>query len=165
MTMFDTPPKTITAMDNKELRQEIWRLKGIIDKQSEALRAIKHKVDTQYTESLFNSLIEENKRLRRQLQMQVTELPKNPEGILETICAYYDLTLEDIKGTSRKYHIVKGRHIACYVFHSKGLSYSHIGMILGNRDHSTMIHAKQKAVNMMKFFKEDEMKFVLDLIK
>lgn len=164
MTMFEEAPKTITAMDNRELRQEIWRLKGIIDKQKSQIEAIKH--EPKYTnQNLIKSLSDENRSLRRALNMSELKISSTPEEIINSILGFYNVTREQVNSESRKGDIVRPRHILAYALHRKGFSYKTIGLMLGNRDHSTMIHACKKAVIAMEFMTGDELEFVNELLK
>ena len=78
-------------------------------------------------------------------------LHKNDSGapsavaILETVAAYYKLAQEDLLGASRARKIAYPRQIAMYLLreHSR-LSFMQIGRVLGNRDHSTILHGHQK---------------------
>lgn len=58
MTMFEEAPKTITAMTEKELRQDNWRLKGKIDKLTAQIEALKSepKENNEYLIRLNNAL-------------------------------------------------------------------------------------------------------------
>lgn len=51
-----------------------------------------------------------------------------------------------LKGRSRSRRIVKPRFVCCYLGHRLTyLSYPQIGALLGNRDHSSIIHGKKDA--------------------
>lgn len=165
--MFDTPPVTITAMTEKELRQDNWRLKGKIDKLTAQIEVLKAEpqINHNYLIGLNNALADENKRLRKLLGMQQIVRVGSPEEILEAICNFYSVTLEQLKSSSRKKAIANPRHLAAYVLQSKGFSYKHIGHIFGNRDHSTMIHAKKHAMIMIDKMEEAEQNFIFGLMK
>ena len=66
------------------------------------------------------------------------------ESINNTVCDYFNLTIDKIKSKSRKREIVQARQIA--MFFSKQLTKSSlktIGEFYGGRDHSTVIHSCQ----------------------
>lgn len=174
MTMFEEAPKTITAMTEKELRQDNWRLKGKIDKLTAQIKALKSepkendeylKENDEYLIRLNNALADENKRLRRALNMQQAPMSGTPNEIIQSICNFYSVTEEQLKSSSRKRAFAKARHLAAYVLQAKGFSFKHIGQMFGNRDHSTMIHAKKNAIYMIDKMDTFEQKFVLGLLK
>ena len=167
MTMFDTPPVTVTMMTEKELRQDNWRLKGKIDRLNAQLDAFKNATTqgSKYLTDLNNALTDENKRLRKMLGMQQVFRVSSPDEILSALCSFYEVTEAEIKSKSRKMELVKPRHLACYILQSKGFSFKHIGRILGNRDHSTMINAKKNALVLINKMDDFEKNFILELMK
>lgn len=54
------------------------------------------------------------------------------------------VTIPDIKGKSRKMEIVEARRFVAYWLMRYGLSCTVAGRILGSRDHSTMIHSRDR---------------------
>lgn len=65
--------------------------------------------------------------------------------ILEKTAGFYDLTIEELKGTKRDKEIVVPRQIAMYLMREESkLSYPKIALELGGRDHTTVIHACHK---------------------
>lgn len=81
------------------------------------------------------------------------------EHIRDTVCDYYNLTVEDISTRSRKLEVVQARQIAMYF--SKMLtknSLSSIGMHIGKRNHATVLHACKKVEDLIetdKYFRKD----------
>lgn len=81
------------------------------------------------------------------------------EHIRDTVCDYYNLTVEDISTRSRKLEVVQARQIAMYF--SKMLtknSLSSIGMHIGKRNHATVLHACRKVEDLIetdKYFRKD----------
>ncbi len=70
-----------------------------------------------------------------------------PKEIIKTVAEFYDLDLEELSAHSRKQNIVKPRQVAMYLMRSEiDASFSLIGEILGNRDHTTVMHAFNKIV-------------------
>lgn len=65
--------------------------------------------------------------------------------VIESVAKFYDVSLEDLKGPKRQKEIVRPRQIAMYLLREEAsLSYPKIGQELGNRDHTTVIHAVNK---------------------
>ena len=62
----------------------------------------------------------------------------------------FQVTVADLKGKSRRKTLVRARCIAAFVARNElHMSYYEIGKWLGNRDHSTIIHAHRKAQEMI----------------
>lgn len=65
--------------------------------------------------------------------------------IISTVARYYDVRLEDLLGSSRKKQLVTPRQITMYLMRTEiKASYPTIGQELGNRDHTTAMHAFEK---------------------
>lgn len=65
----------------------------------------------------------------------------NREQIFKYVCERYDVTEQQIKGKSRKAHLIKPRHVTMFMLKEiKKYSFPQIGRMLGGRDHSTIIH-------------------------
>ncbi len=68
-----------------------------------------------------------------------------PKQIIESVAQFYDLTIEDLKGASRKKEIVRPRQIAMFLMREEiKASFPSIGHELGGRDHTTAMHANDK---------------------
>ena len=68
--------------------------------------------------------------------------PLSVEKILESVCKYFNLDKSLIHTVSRKHEIVQARQIAMYLAKKlTAYSYSHIGKIIGDKDHATVVHA------------------------
>lgn len=64
------------------------------------------------------------------------------QTIQEIVCDYFKLDQEAIQTNSRKREIVQARQITMYLAKKyTDCSFSHIGKIVGKRDHATVLHA------------------------
>jgi chromosomal replication initiator protein len=64
------------------------------------------------------------------------------EMIEKVVCDYYKLSLNDLKGKSRKQELALARQIAMFLGKTlTNSSFKTIGLHFGGRDHSTVIHA------------------------
>lgn len=83
--------------------------------------------------------------LTRQVVSRVVKLEKKQvsvESIQDIVCKYYNLELAAIQTNSRKREIVQARQITMYLSKKyTDASLSHIGKIVGKRDHATVLHA------------------------
>lgn len=71
--------------------------------------------------------------------------PKDPKKILSGICDYFNLLLKDLTGPKRQKELVLPRHIAMYLLSEElGMTVEKIGGMLGGRDHTTVMHGRDK---------------------
>lgn len=70
--------------------------------------------------------------------------------ILRETAEYYDTTVEDLLGPSRRRPLVISRQVAMYLHRElTELSLPRIGEIFGGRDHTTVLHAQRKITKEM----------------
>ncbi|MGL4174156.1 MAG: chromosomal replication initiator protein DnaA [Actinomycetota bacterium] len=70
--------------------------------------------------------------------------------IIAQTSAYFGLTVDDLKGSSRSRVLVNARQIAMYLCRElTELSLPKIGQQFGNRDHTTVMHAERKIRQLM----------------
>ncbi|MEZ4358337.1 MAG: chromosomal replication initiator protein DnaA [Eubacteriales bacterium] len=68
-----------------------------------------------------------------------------PQIIIETVCSYFDISDEDIKGKKKNREISYPRQMAMYLIRSMtDCSLLKIGEIFGGKDHTTVMHAIDK---------------------
>lgn len=73
------------------------------------------------------------------------------KDILEAVTRFYDITLRDLIGKSRKKELVAPRQIAIYLMREElRSSYPAIGNELGGRDHTTAMHGYNKVAKELK---------------
>ena len=76
--------------------------------------------------------------------------PKNgfktdPKQVLETICEYFNINQKELTGAKRQKELVLPRHIAMFILSEHlNLTVEKIGYILGKRDHTTVMHGRDK---------------------
>ncbi len=64
------------------------------------------------------------------------------EKIQDVVCNYFKLELNVIHSKSRKREIVQARQVSMFLSKKyTNSSYSHIGSVIGKRDHATVLHA------------------------
>ena len=77
--------------------------------------------------------------------------PITPALILGATAEMFDFTVEELQGRSRRRPLVTARQIAMYVFRElTDLSYPAIAREFGGRDHTTVIHAVDKIIALMR---------------
>ncbi len=71
-------------------------------------------------------------------------------GIIDIVCDIMKVDVEDVLGKSRKREFVQARQIAMYFSQSLAkVSVGRIGRLIGNRDHSTVMHGIAKVTALM----------------
>jgi len=69
----------------------------------------------------------------------------SPQKVIKKVSAFYDLKEEEILSHSRKKELVKPRQIIMYLLREElGYSFTNIAEKMGQRDHTTIIHACKK---------------------
>ncbi len=64
------------------------------------------------------------------------------ELVMNTVCDYYGLTMDDMTGPTRKREITVPRQIAMFLTREMtGMSLPQIGNVFGGRDHTTVLHS------------------------
>ena len=65
--------------------------------------------------------------------------------IKEVLCSYFRISEKDLISDSRKSHLVYARSLAFYLMREDlGLQLKEIGLLFGDRDHSTILHGYDK---------------------
>ncbi|MBR3114416.1 MAG: chromosomal replication initiator protein DnaA, partial [Bacteroidaceae bacterium] len=65
-----------------------------------------------------------------------------PELVVNTTCKYYKVTHKELNSSSRKANIVRARQAAMFLMQKHtNLSSTQIGIHIGRRDHTTVLHA------------------------
>ncbi len=81
----------------------------------------------------------------------ITVAPPPPEAIIEGVARYFNLPTTAIVGPTRAKPVAEARHIAMYLLREDAqLPLKLIGRLLGNRDHSTVIHGCRKVSSIAK---------------
>jgi len=76
-----------------------------------------------------------------------SKIPSNltPIEVLEGVCHYYNVDIERIRGKQREREIVWPRQVAMYLMRQEtSASLLQIGMEIGGRDHTTIMHGWEK---------------------
>lgn len=89
--------------------------------------------------------IDSAKNILSSLTTQVARRSITPKQLITSVAAFYDISIEDLVGQSRKKDLVVPRQIVMYLLREEArFSYPSIGHELGGRDHTTAIHAYTK---------------------
>lgn len=78
------------------------------------------------------------------------QVPKKPlttdhKQILSTVCSFFNISLKDLTGPKRQKELVLPRHLTMYLLSEElKLTVKKIGQVLGGRDHTTIMHGRDK---------------------
>lgn len=101
------------------------------------------------------------------LQSFVPSVPKRTitsRRLLEIVTMYYDIKMEEILGKSREQRLAFPRQIAMYLLREEAkCSFPAIGKQIGNRDHTTAMHACNKIKCLIK--DDEQLKRDLSLLR
>ena len=74
--------------------------------------------------------------------VKIDNHPLTIDDIMEQLCQHYGVTQQNVLSKSRKREFVQVRQLAMYLAQKyTKMPSSRIGMLIGNRDHSTVIHS------------------------
>lgn len=92
---------------------------------------------------VYNSKID--MRLAERVIKRAVKVDDNPltvDDILESVCAHFNVTQSSVTGRSRKREYVTARQVSMYLAQKyTNMPASRIGKLVGDRDHSTVIHS------------------------
>lgn len=75
----------------------------------------------------------------------------SPDKIIDAVCKYFDVSKQDIVGKKKSKDIVEPRMIAVYLITEYlEMPLDAVGKIFGGRDHTTMIHSRDKITDQLK---------------
>ena len=118
-----------------EVQKSVREIEGVLNKiiAQYELRKIEPTIENvKETISYYN---EQNKK----------NVKFTPIQLIETVASFYDITVDSIKGTSRKKELVIPRQVSMFLMREElDASFPNIGSELGNRDHTTAMHSYQK---------------------
>jgi chromosomal replication initiator protein len=74
-----------------------------------------------------------------------SDAPPAPEAIIEGVARYFNVPADALPGLTRAKPVAEARHFAMFLLREYAqLPLKQIGRLLGNRDHSTVIHGSRK---------------------
>ncbi|MDD3285698.1 MAG: chromosomal replication initiator protein DnaA [Patescibacteria group bacterium] len=89
-----------------------------------------------------------------------------PKEIIEAVSRFYEISVKDITGNSRRKELVGPRQAAIFLIREElNTSYPSIGQEMGGRDHTTAMHAYNKILNEIKENDNEKLKQELESIK
>lgn len=136
------------------IKSNIRELEGALNKLVALSNLEKREINISMAEEVLKDIISPNNK------REVT-----PQVILEVVAEHYGVTPSDIIGSKRNAEIVIPRQIVMYLCREvTDTSYKNIGILLGNRDHSTIISGDNKVRDKLKA-NDTKLKNNLDIIR
>lgn len=91
--------------------------------------------------------------LKRSVKMD--NRPITVDEIVDKVCEFYNVPVEEVGGKSRKRNLVIARQVSMYLAqkHTK-MPAARIGKLIAGRDHSTVLHSCEKVEERMKIDKQ-----------
>lgn len=87
--------------------------------------------------------------------VKIDDKPLTVDEIIETVCNHFNVSPSVVGGKSRKRDFVVARQVSMYLAQKyTKMPASRIGKLVGNRDHSTVIHSCTQVENRLKVDKE-----------
>lgn len=123
----------------KNIQTNIRELEGALKRVIGHCEVNKRRATLEYTEKILEGILD--KPQQRSL---------DAVKIIEAVCVYYNLSIDDLRGKQRKQEIVRPRQIAMYLLRKENsASFPAIGHHLGGRDHTTAMHACEKITKLL----------------
>lgn len=81
--------------------------------------------------------------------------------VISTICSYFNISSKDLIGPKRQKGLVLPRHFTMYILSEElGMTVEKIGQVLGGRDHTTVMHGRDKMRKLVAKDREAQKMFI-----
>lgn len=111
-----------------------------------------------------NSLFDIAKKVIESSSAQIQKKPITARTIIGAVTEYFEIKVEDIMGACRKKNLAVPRQIIMFLMREETQSsYPSIGQEIGNRDHTTAIHAYTKISKLLE--NNDKIKSDIEAIR
>lgn len=128
----------------QNVTNNIRELEGALNRVAVSAQLSKKTITAEYANSLLSEIISSGKRQGL-----------NHKHIIKAVCDFYDVKPDDLVMKNRKQEVAKPRQIAMFLMRTElQYSYPGIGEKMGNRDHTTAIHAFEKISQLLEIDKK-----------
>ncbi len=125
-------PQNVVEMIAHQVRHNIRELEGALNKVIAYSQLTGQQVDMQLARMALADLVNRQEKI-------------NVSRVIDTVCHHFDVSRELMCGAGRSRSISYPRQLAMYLARTEtGASFPQIGMQLGNRDHTTILHGYEK---------------------
>lgn len=126
-------PEDIMQLIATKVHKSLRELEGILNRITFLSQTKKQEVTHALVESLINETVSQPLK------------NVNPNVVVKAVADFFEISVNDLIGNSRRKEFVEPRQIAAYLLRDLlDLSYPYIGEKLGKRDHTTAIYACTK---------------------
>lgn len=136
------------------------RIEGVITTIRSEIELKKKELD----EELISSILEKEKADSADKRIRL-----RPQKVIKKVSSYYQINQTALKGKRRNKEIVEARHMAMFILKTDlEMSYVDIGKWFSNRDHTSVMHAKDKIEQLIEeseSVQEDYQRIKEELIK
>lgn len=148
LTISDEVLEYIATTVNGSVRE----LQGVINSLMAYSIVADTDIDMRLTEKVVKRII------------HISDEPVNLDHIFDAVCEHCHVTPQDINGKSRKKEFTQARQIAMYLAsRHTTLTSPRIGILIGGRDHTTVLHSCRKIEKEIK--KNQDLKLLVDKIE
>jgi chromosomal replication initiator protein len=133
-------PEEVLALIGERVRSNIRELEGALHRVAAYASLSGSRPDLATAEAVLKDVLPDDRE---------REITSNL--IIDAVAEFFDYSIDDLRSGSRTRQLVNARQIAMYLVRElTDMSYPQIGKEFGNRDHSTVMHAKDKIATQMK---------------
>lgn len=130
-----TVPKPVLEFLASKISSNIRNLEGALNRITAHAQLVGHDITMEITRELLKDLLRSHDHSK----------PVTIEGILLLVAKHFAVKMSDISSARRVRSVVRSRQVAMYLAKTlTSCSLPEIGRRIGNRDHSTVIHAVRK---------------------
>jgi len=136
----------------KNVQKNVRELEGALNRVIAHCELSNKKANLSYTKKILSGILE-----------QTQQKTIDSKSVLEVVSLYYNMSMDDLCGKSRKKEIVRPRQIAMYLLRKENnVSFPTIGEYFGGRDHTTAMHACEKIDKLLEHDEEllQELNFI-----
>ncbi len=133
-------PNEILELIGARVRSNIRELEGALHRVAAWASLSGSRPDLATAESVLKDVLPDER------EREITS-----DLIMDVVADFFGLTVDDLCSKSRSRQLVNARQIAMYLTRElTEMSFPQIGKAFGGRDHSTVMHAKDKIADLMK---------------
>lgn len=137
----------------KNVQKNVRELEGALNRVLAYCELTSKEGTLEYTKKMMEGILDKSQQ--RSL---------DSKSVLEVVSAYYNISMDDLCGKSRKKEVVKPRQVAMYLLRKENsVSFPTIGEFFGGRDHTTAMHACEKVGKLLEH--DEELTQELNFIK
>lgn len=136
-------PRDVIEFISQTANGSVRDLQGVINSLMAYSIVYNSNIDMRLAERVINRAV------------KIDDKPLTVDEIIETVCNHFNVSPSAVGGKSRKRDFVVARQVSMYLAQKyTKMPASRIGKLVGNRDHSTVIHSCTQVENRLKVDKE-----------